>query len=160
MLTIKPTNPRQKVTVRQAVVSEQLALEALQRRASLSNPGDRAALLANPDAIKLPLEQIENGGVFVAEAAGAIVGFAAILPREDGDLELDGLFVEPLAWRSGIGRMLVDRCINAARSTGARSIHVVGNPHAEGFYSACGFKAEGSQLTRFGAGLVMKRQLS
>jgi GNAT superfamily N-acetyltransferase len=148
------------ITVRPAVASDQKALEALQWRASLNNPGDREALLANPDAIELPLGQIESGGVFVAELAGAVVGFAAILPREDGDSELDGLFVEPRAWRQGIGRVLVDHCSNAARSAGATAIHVVGNPHAENFYSACGFKGAGTQHTRFGIGLLLMRALS
>ena len=149
----------QQVTVRPAVVSEQKALEALQWRASLNNPGDREALLANIDAIELPLQQIESGGVFVAEVAGSVVGFATILPREDGDSELDGLFVEPKAWRQGIGRVLVDRCFDAAKSAGATSIHVVGNPHAKSFYSACGFEAVGTQQMRFGVGLLLKRDL-
>ncbi len=150
----------QRITVRPAIASEQKALEALQRRASLNNPGDREALLANPDAIDLPLRQIKRGGVFVAEVAGSVVGFAAILPREDGDSELDAIFVEPRAWRQGIGRRLMDHCFNAARAAGATSIHVVGNPHAESFYQACGFKAVGTQLTRFGVGLLLKRALA
>ena len=54
---------RQKCLVRAAVASEQKQLEALQWRASLNNAGDRDALLAHPDAIELPLEQIEGGGV-------------------------------------------------------------------------------------------------
>jgi hypothetical protein len=37
--------------IRSALLSEQKQLEALQLRASLSNEGDRDALLANPDAI-------------------------------------------------------------------------------------------------------------
>jgi hypothetical protein len=53
--------------IRRAVASEQKELEDLQLRASLTNPGDRDALLANPDAIELPLAQIAAGGVFVAE---------------------------------------------------------------------------------------------
>jgi N-acetylglutamate synthase-like GNAT family acetyltransferase len=149
----------QQVTVRLARVSEHKALEALQWRASLNNPGDREALLANPDAIEISLQQIESGGVFVAEEVGSVVGFAAILPREDGDAELDGLFVEPRVWRQGIGKVLVAHCCNAARSAGATSIHVVGNPHADGFYSACGFTASGTQQMRFGIGLLLKKEL-
>src|ERR1041385_8328595 len=122
------------VIVRTAVASEQKHLEALQWRASLNNPGDRDALLAHPDAIELPLKQIEGGRVFVAEVSGSLMGFAAILPREDGDFELDALFVEPHSWRHGLGRALVDHCAAAARAAGAESLHVVGNPHAEGFY--------------------------
>jgi GNAT superfamily N-acetyltransferase len=150
----------QQVTIRTAVVTEQKRLEALQWRASLNNSGDRAALLANPDAIELPLNQIEGGGVFVAEIAGAVVGFAAILPRDDGDSELDALFVEPETWRQGIGRALIERCVSAAYAAGAHSIHVVGNPHAEGFYLSCGFKMLGRKQMRFGTGLLMRRELS
>ena len=58
--------------IRPAHISEQKALEALQWRASLNNPGDRDALLAHQDAIELPLQQIEEGGVFVAEVAGSV----------------------------------------------------------------------------------------
>src|SRR6185369_3066852 len=117
------------VIVRPAVASEQKELEALQWRASLNNPGDRDALLAHPDAIELPLEQIRGGGVFVAEVAGSMMGFAAILPRDNGDFDLDALFVEPSAWRQGIGRALIEHCAAAARTAGAESLHVVGNPH-------------------------------
>ena len=147
------------VIVRPAVASEQKQLEALQWRASLNNPGDRDALLAHPDAIELPIEQIRDGGVFVAEIAGSTMGFAAILPRENGDFDLDALFVEPSAWRQGIGRALVEHCAAAAREMGAESLHVLGNPHAEGFYNACGFNTLGITETRFGAGLLMKRAL-
>jgi len=142
--------------VRIATPSEKEALEALQWRASLANPGDRESLLAHPDAIELPLEQIESGTVVVAEADGTVLGFAAVLPRDDGDAELDALFVEPDLWKGGIGRALVQRCAVLARSLGARSLHVVGNPHAEGFYIACGFELVGNAETRFGNGLLMR----
>ena len=145
------------VLVRPAVASEHKALEALQWRASLNNPGDREHLLANPDAIELPLAQIAAGGVFVAEENGSITGFAAILPRDDGDAELDALFVEPTAWRQGVGRALVEHCFAAAAASGATALHVVGNPHAEGFYTSCGFRTIGHRQTRFGIGLLMKR---
>ena len=144
---------------RPAVISEQRALESLQRRASLENPGDRDALLANPDAIEVPLEQIVAGHVFVAETAAVISGFAAVLPRDDGDAELDALFVEPAGWKRGVGRLLVDHCADIARRREAAGLHVIGNPHAEGFYRACGFAQTGTVQTRFGVGLLMRRPL-
>jgi predicted N-acetyltransferase YhbS len=147
------------ITIRPAEPTDQKALEAVQRRASLNNPGDREALLANPDAIELPLQQIKSGGVFIAEESGSIMGFAAILPRSDGDSELDALFVEPETWRQGVGRALVEHCCLVAKGSGARAIHVVGNPHAEGFYEACGFKQIGKKQMRFGVGLLMMRTL-
>ena len=147
------------LSVRLAVTSECSALEALQRRASLRNPGDRAALLANPGAIVMPPEQIAAGQVFVAERDAAIVGFAAVLPRADGDTELDGLFVEPEIWKSGIGRALVERCCVWARANGAAALHVIGNPHATGFYEACGFKITGTHHTQFKPALRMRKDL-
>ncbi len=147
------------VFVRSAIVSERKSLEALQWRASLKNPGDSDALRANPDAIELPLGQIEGGGVFVAEVGAAVMGFAAILPREDGDSELDALFVEPDAWRQGIGRALVEHCCHAAMAAGSTSLHVLGNSHAEAFYRSCGFVVVGTKQTRFGIGVLMIRAL-
>jgi N-acetylglutamate synthase-like GNAT family acetyltransferase len=155
----KPVSPPTIMTLRNAVASDQRHLEALQWRASLNNPSDREALLANPDAIELPLAQIEAGGVFVAECAGIIKGFAAILPRDDGDAELDALFVEPAEWKRGIGRTLVEYCCSAARTGGATSMHVVGNPSAKGFYLSCGFIKLSERQMRFGVGLVMLRPL-
>jgi N-acetylglutamate synthase-like GNAT family acetyltransferase len=107
----------------------------------------------------LPVDQIIEGRVFVAEQGGKLMGFCAILPREDGDSELDALFVEPDSWRQGIGRALVEHSSNLAKSAGARHLHVIGNPQAEHFYTGCGFDVFGTQRTRFGVGLLMKRSL-
>jgi GNAT superfamily N-acetyltransferase len=150
---------RDEVRIRPARPAERQALEALQRRASLANPGDREALLAHPDAIDLPLESIDAGHVFVVEAAGSIKGFASVVSREDGNAELDALFVEPDTWRRGLGRALVEHCAAIARHRGAAAIHVIGNPHAEGFYRSCGFEVVGMAETRFGPGLSMRRRL-
>ena len=144
---------------RLALASERQSLEDLQRRASFSNPGDREALLTNPDAIALPVDQITAGHVLVAEKQGAIVGFAVVLPREDGTAELDALFVEPWAWKQGVGRALVEHCVGIARARGSAALHVVGNPHAEGFYQACGFVQIGTIGTRFGIGHSFRRIL-
>jgi GNAT superfamily N-acetyltransferase len=147
------------LTCRPALVSERQALEDLQRRASLNNPNDREALLANPDAIELPLEQIVAGHVFVVERDGVTLGFAAVIPREDGNSELDALFVEPDSWKQGLGRALIEHCAEVARQRGSAALHVIGNPHADGFYRACGFEQIGTIDTRFGIGLLFRRPL-
>jgi GNAT superfamily N-acetyltransferase len=145
--------------MRPAQPDDRTMLESLQWRASLSNAGDRDALLANPDAIALPIEQIAAGCVFVAERDGVVAGFAAVVPRPDGGSELDALFVEPHLWKQGIGRRLVDHMAAVARVRGASFLHVIGNPHAEGFYVSCGFRVTGTIETRFGVGLAMRRPL-
>ena len=145
--------------IRLAVNSERVALEQLQLRASLNNAGDRDALLAKPDAIELPEAQIADGQVFVAVQDEVIVGFAAVLLRTDGDIELDGLFVEPIKWRSGVGRTLVNRCVEYAYDQGAYALHVIGNPHAKRFYESSGFEFLGTHETRFGVGLLYRKNL-
>jgi GNAT superfamily N-acetyltransferase len=147
------------IVIRPALQTERSGLEALQWRASLANSGDRDALLANPDAIALPVEHIADGHVFVAQSDGIIVGFAAVLPRPDGNAELDALFVEPSLWKRGVGRLLVEHCADVARGRASRLLHVVGNPHAKDFYGACGFRTTGAVETRFGSGLAMQRGL-
>lgn len=142
--------------IRHATISEQKELEDLQLRASLTNPGDRDALLAHHDAIELPLAQITAGRVFVAEWRGTIVGFAAVEPRADGESELDALFVDPNMRRRGIARSLVAHCVDVARARKSVFLCVVGNPHAREFYAACGFKVIGTSETRFGTGLLMR----
>ena len=95
--------------------------------------------------------------MFVSERNGAIVGFAALLPRPDGDVELDALFVDPNLRRCGVGRSLVDHCVQIVRTRGSAALCVIGNPHAYDFYSACGFNVVGTTETRFGSGLLMRK---
>jgi GNAT superfamily N-acetyltransferase len=147
------------VVIRVARCDEQKDLEELQRRASLMWEEYRRDLLAAPDAIELPLEQIEAGRAYVAELGGKPVGFFVVLPRADGDAELDGLFVEPVMWGRGIGRLLVREACHFATSEGASWLCVVGNPRAQGFYAACDFELEGEENTRFGVGLVMRKRI-
>lgn len=144
------------VLIRRAAISEQKELEDLQRRASLTNAGDRDALLAHPDAIELPVAQIAAGGVLVAEWNGTIAGFAAVEPRADGESELDALFVDPDMRRRGIARSLVEHCVEVARTQKSAALCVVGNPHAKDFYTACGFNVIGTEETRFGTALLMR----
>ena len=138
--------------IRQALLEERDALEELQRRASTALPDYREPLEAHPDAIHLPAGQIERGNVMVAEVDGRVAGFATL----DGP-ELDGLFVEPELWKSGVGRALIEEAVHEARRRGLSLITVVANPTALGFYEKCGFTVEGEEQTRFGPGLRMSR---
>lgn len=145
----------QGLTIRPARLDERDELEALQWTASLANQADRPHLEANPDAIDLPIEQIERGQVLVAELDGRAVGFAVVIP-EEGHAELDGLFVLPPMWRRGIGRALVDAAAHEARCRGL-TLMVVAGRAASGFYERCGFTLEGEAQTRFGPALRMSR---
>ena len=145
------SNHADSLTLRLAVPEEHDDLEELQRRASLELPEYRDQLIANPDAIYLPEGQIANGQVIVAEFAGEVAGFAAVVGSE-----LDGLFVEPDLWGGGIGKALVDAATHSARLRGL-SLTVIANPRARGFYESCGFSVEGEEQTRFGPALRMTK---
>jgi hypothetical protein len=67
------------VVIRDASASERRSLTELQRRASLHWKAYREQLLAHPDAVELPVDQIEAGLVRVAELGAAVVGFAVLL---------------------------------------------------------------------------------
>ena len=142
---------RAEVAIRLARPDEREDLEALQWRASLANENDRPHLEAHPDAIHLPAEQIADGQVWVAEADGRLLGFAALLEGE-----LDGLFVEPDLWRSGVGAALIETVTHEARCKGL-TLSVIANPAALGFYERCGFTVEGEAQTRFGPALRMTK---
>ena len=143
------------LVIRLARPEERDALEALQRRASLALGEYNEQLTAEPDAIDLPIEQIERGQVLVAELDDRVAGFAAVIIADDG-AELDGLFVEPDLWRRGIGAGLVEVAVHEARRQGL-TMMVIANPSAREFYEKCGFTLEGETETRFGPALRMSR---
>jgi N-acetylglutamate synthase-like GNAT family acetyltransferase len=143
------------LAIRMARPDELDALEALQRRASLALGQYNEQLEAHPDAIELPVEQIERGGVIVAELDDQLAGFAAVV-IDDDEAELDGLFVEPKLWRRGIGAALVNAAVHETRRQGL-TMMVVAEPSAREFYEKCGFTLEGPAETRFGPALRMSR---
>jgi N-acetylglutamate synthase-like GNAT family acetyltransferase len=99
------------LVIRAATLAEHEQLEALQRRASLALEAYRNDLLAHPEAIELPIEQIKQCRVLIAERDGKILGFVSVLPPSSGAAELDGLFVEPGRWRGGVGSRLVEAAV-------------------------------------------------
>ena len=143
--------------IRLALPSEKLELERLQMRASLANEGDRDALLAHPDAIQCRLNKSLEAECSFRSGRARSLGLQRLSQRQDGDSELDGLFVEPRMQRHGIGKALVEHCAEVVRKQGSTAIHVVGNPHATEFYSACGFEVIGTTETRFGPGILMRK---
>src|SRR4051794_25365051 len=103
------------LSIRDAVVAERAALEGLQRRSSDVWETYRDQLAANPNAIVLPPDFIENGWVRVAVAGDRrLVGFSVVIPAEAAVHELDGLFVEPFSMHRGVGRALVEDAVARA----------------------------------------------
>jgi GNAT superfamily N-acetyltransferase len=138
------------VQLRRAVHQDLDALRDVYRRSSLSNPSDRDALLAHPDALEFVGDAIEDGRTLVAVDDGRIMGFATLGPVVAGAVELDDLFVDPDAMRRGIGRALVAEAVARARRSGCSRLDVTANPDARAFYESVGFVDTGTAETRFG----------
>jgi GNAT superfamily N-acetyltransferase len=131
------------------------ALAAVYRRSSLSNDGDRDALLARGDVLSFDGAHLAEGRTRVAVAEGRIVGFVTTLVG-GGLLELEDLFVDPDWMRHGVGRLLVADALVTARSSGCTGLEVTANPHALAFYRRVGFGGDAPVETELGAGTRMR----
>jgi GNAT superfamily N-acetyltransferase len=137
------------ITIRTARIADLGALQEVFRRASLDNDGDRASLLANPDALVLSPVAIHEQRMRAATIDDVVVGFATLL-RAGDVFELEDLFVDPGWMRRGIGLALIKDAAAMAKAQGAPRIEVTANPHAMAFYERAGFVPHGTAETRFG----------
>jgi GNAT superfamily N-acetyltransferase len=88
-----------------------------------------------------------------------MVGFTVILSPVARIAEVDGLSVKPGHWGRGIGRALMADAVAIACAEEALALEVTANPHAEGFYTKCGFIRTGHAVTRYGPDLRMRYAL-
>ena len=136
--------------IRLGTSADLAAAASVYRRASLSNAGDRANLLAHPEYLILGPEGLAEGRTHVAEQDGSVVGFAT-WAETAGTIELEDLFVDPGYRRRGIATALVSRIAEVVQARGAERLEVTANTHALGFYRAVGFADCGVAETVFGA---------
>ena len=114
-------------------------LQAVFRRASLSNRYDRGLLAEHPEWLDLSDRGVREGRTRVAMGDdGAVLGFATHL-ISDGVAELEDLFVDPPHMRQGIARALVLDVCARLHERGFESLEVTANPHARVFYERMGF---------------------
>ena len=139
------------VSIRHAVSADAGALGDVYRRSSLSNEGDRAALLSHPEALEFSDLAVKEHRVRVAVIDDRIVGFVTLLATGQTG-ELEDLFVDPDWMLHGIGRTLVLDAVETAREQGLTRVEVTANPHARSFYEKVGFIMNGTTQTPFGPG--------
>jgi GNAT superfamily N-acetyltransferase len=142
------------IDIRDARLADMDALRSVFRRASLSNEGDRAMLLAHPEILVFPDTNVREQRTRVAVIEQRIVGFAStvVIP---GALEVDDLFVDPDWMRRGVGRALMHDVQEVARARALRRVEVSGNRHALAFYTEVGFSIDAEVAVEFGTALRM-----
>jgi putative acetyltransferase len=142
--------------IRTAGPEDLAALQAVFRESSLSNSGDREALLANPEYLVLAPEPLYAGCTRVAQTADReIVGFATV-ERCGGVAELIDLFVDPGRMRRGVGRALVIDAVTSLAEDGISELQVTANEHALAFYISVGFEVLEPVATPLGSGIRMR----
>jgi GNAT superfamily N-acetyltransferase len=135
-------------TIRPARLEEATALTELSLR-SKAVWGYEASFLARCRLVmQVKTEALAAQPHYVAESAAGtprrILGFYGFEPAQGG-VGLDYLFVEPEAIGRGVGTALWRHAVQTARALGHRSLVVVADPHAEGFYRRMGAVPVGAQ---------------
>jgi ribosomal protein S18 acetylase RimI-like enzyme len=131
-------------------------LRGIYRSASLSNAGDRQALLDHPQFLEVPESSVLEGRTRVAESAsGEVVGFATV-ETSATEAELVDLFVDPASMRTGVARALINDAQSILGAHGIRTFEVTANGHALAFYEAVGFEVIGRETTPLGSGWRMR----
>ncbi|HET9335056.1 MAG TPA: GNAT family N-acetyltransferase [Sphingomicrobium sp.] len=113
--------------------------------------GDRHLIDGYFDPVKFELElgslpgeyAPPNGELLVAEEDGAIVGCVALRPLADGTCEMKRMFVFSRHHGKGVGMILGQAIVEAARRIGYRRMVLDTGPRqreAQGLYHRLGFK--------------------
>lgn len=102
-------------------------------------------------------EQIVFGALVDGQLAGALGLAFERRPKLRHKARLFGMYVAPPARRRGLGRLLVEAALAAARARGGivqvQLTVTDGNPAPQGLYARCGFRSFGSEpLAVLGAG--------
>jgi len=115
-------------TLNEAWIGKYFALEAKDR-----------LVLGDPQG-----QIIDRGGrVFMAVKDGVAVGCAALLKMDDGGYKVAKMTVSEALRGSGLGRLLMQRCIDACAQMGATRLYLETNSGlapALGLYRAMGFR--------------------
>ncbi len=124
--------------IRPARADEAASLTALCVRSKAHWGYDAEFMQGSAATLVVRAEDIVAGRVLVAiDVDDVLVAVACVVPEgETADLDL--LFVDPPAIGGGAGRALFAASVELARSLGARTLTILADPHAAGFYERVG----------------------
>ena len=114
------------------------------------------------------LFQVKNAAYFVAESAGKVLGGGGIFPTEglpENTCELVKMYLLPEARGIGLGRTLIEKCLESATGNGFKQVYLetLDELHlALNIYAKFGFKylkAPMGNSKHFGCGLWMLKRL-
>ena len=137
---------------------EQVRVELTRRlRGAVLRPGLSAKLSIYPS------DALPDAQHFAAWSGNKIVGVASIHPEPIEEFKnknawrLRGMAVDPNFQGRGIGKQILDECLNFVKRFDAEILWCNGRQSALGFYQSCGFKIVGEEfeVAESGAHFVM-----
>lgn len=93
---------------------------------------------------EITAQDFARSRIQVAVQDGRIIAMAQ-LAQHGRIADIDKLFVDPAALRTGAGRQLFAWCVETARAAGAVAVTVVADPDAAGFYRRMGMMEDGKE---------------
>jgi predicted N-acetyltransferase YhbS len=126
--------------VRTARVDDAAELTQIAVRATRHDGYDDDAISRFMPALKVNLALVAAGLVLVAEdEQGVPLGYAALRPTGMGGLILlEGIFVDPVCSRSGVGTRLFAAAVEHSSKLAGNVILINSNPNSVGFYARLG----------------------
>jgi GNAT superfamily N-acetyltransferase len=94
------------------------------------------------DQLHITPTYIASQDVYVALVDGVILGFYALTGSGE-KLQLDHMWVMPVAIRQGIGRAMFEHALHRAVERDAKIVQIEADPNAEGFYQKMGAQTVG-----------------
>lgn len=89
------------------------------------------------DHLTISPEFVAANPVYVAEREGELLGFYALVIRDD-KAELDHLWVAPAHIGTGVGKQLFIHAMQHAAQRQVGTVEILSDPNAEGFYRKLG----------------------
>jgi GNAT superfamily N-acetyltransferase len=89
------------------------------------------------DDLTISPDFIASNEVYVAEREGELVGFYALIIRQE-KAELDHMWVAPAHIGTGVGKELFLHAMQCAAKENVSGVEILSDPNAEGFYRKMG----------------------
>lgn len=126
--------------IRPALIQETHAISALMRSSKAYWGYNDNQIKEWHDELTMTVDCIEQNEVCVAMLDSELSGMCSFRQCNDDVVKLDSLFISANKMRLGVGSALLNFCIDSAIKSGATTLELDADPHAEGFYLHCGFK--------------------
>jgi len=124
-------------SIRRAAPDEAAILAGIAQAAKAHWGYSAAQLAAWRDGLSPDSASIASCPTHVAEIDGEIAGFCQLIDSARPAV-VEHLWVHPRHMGRGIGRALLDACLRELAAAGGDALDIDSDPHAEGFYLACG----------------------